>query len=198
MVDSIVSVDTVTVTGGPSTVNVQLDFGPEGQRGSLILYGLGRPTDLGVVFPQTPQLLDWYINLDTSDEEYLYIYQYVNREGSDTWDRIFKIIPNTYNTNQVVAFDSGVGTANIAVSNTTLPLLASNPSVNVHLQIEQTVITPFPIASSFMFPAEPSFDPITNLYSLPITVFAMEFNAETLSWQAVDGNRTVHFGINVI
>lgn len=197
MADSIVAVDTVTVTGGPSTVSVQMDFGPEGQRGSLILYGLGKPTDLGVVFPQTPQLLDWYINLDTSDEEYLYIYQYVNRDGADTWDRIFKIIPNTFNTNQVVAFTGGQGTANIAISNTTLPLLASNPTVNLHLQFEQTALTPFPVASSFILGA-PTFNPITNLYNLPVTIVAMEFNAGTLQWQAVSGNKTVHFNINVI
>lgn len=198
MVDSIVQVDTVTVTGGPSNVNVELDFGPSGQRGSLILYGLGKPTSLGVVFPQTPQLLDWYINLNTSDDEYLYIYQYVNRDGTETWDRIFKIIPNTYNVNQALTFTAGQATTTIAVSNTTLPLLSATSGINMHIQIEQPAVAPFPIASSFAITGEPSFDPETYLYSLPILVTAMEFNALTTQWQAVSGQRVVHFGINIV
>ncbi len=119
-----ISEDTVVVTGGTSTLNVDVNFGAAGTDGSLILYGLGKPTDPGVVFPVEPKLLDWYINIDNTDDEYLYIYQFIYKNASRSWNRIFKIIPNTYQINKVVTFDAtGVGTANIAVSNTTLPLV---------------------------------------------------------------------------
>lgn len=196
MVESIVSVDTVTVTGGPSSIDVQLDFGAPGQRGNLILYGIGKPTEIGIVFPETPQLLDWYINLDTSDDEYLYIYQYVNIDGSTTWTRVFKVIPNSYNTNETVNFTAGLGVVNLAISNTTVPLLVPTSSVNVQLNIAQTT-NPFPVASSFTVLPH-SFDEETGIYTLPINIYAMEFNAGTSSWQALSGNHTVHLGINVI
>jgi hypothetical protein len=196
MVESIISVDTVTVTGGPSSVDVQLDFGPPGQRGNLILYGIGKPTEIGIVFPETPQLLDWYINLDTSDEEYLYIYQYVNIDGSTTWTRVFKIIPNSYNVNETVNFTGGFGEVSLAISNTSFPLLTETADLNIQLNIAQTT-SPFPIASSFTILPQ-SFDEETGTYTLPINVYALEFNAFTSSWQAVSGNRTVHLGINVI
>lgn len=119
-----ISEDTVVVTGGTSTLNVDVNFGSTGTDGSLILYGQGKPTDPGVVFPVEPKLLDWYINIDNTDDEYLYIYQFIYKNAQTTWNRIFKIIPNTYQTNKVVTFDAtGTGIANVEVSNTTLPLV---------------------------------------------------------------------------
>ena len=60
MTNPILAVDDLTVLGGPTTVNVEVDFGPEGPRGSMIYTGLGNPND------NTPdgdvQLLDLYIN----------------------------------------------------------------------------------------------------------------------------------------
>lgn len=130
--------DTVVVTGGASTLNVDVNFGSKGSDGSLILYGLGKPTDPGVVFPNEPKLLDWYINIDTTDDEYLYIYQYVYANSVSTWSRVFKIVPNVYQTNKVVNFNAmGVAVANVSVSNTTLPLI---PQYS------------FPEASSTIFP----------------------------------------------
>jgi hypothetical protein len=140
MADINVSVeqDTVVVSGGASTLNVDVNFGSKGSDGSLILYGLGKPTDPGVVFPNEPKLLDWYINIDNTDDEYLYIYQYVYSNSISTWSRVFKIIPNVYQTNKIVNFNAqGVGVANLSVSNTTLPLV---PQYS------------FPEASSTIFP----------------------------------------------
>lgn len=126
MADQIVAIseDTVVVSGGAATLNVDVNYGAAGSDGSLILYGQGKPTDPNVVFPVEPRLLDWYINIDNTDEEYLYIYQFIYKNATTTWNRIFKIIPNTYQVNKTVTFNStGVGQANIAVSNTTLPLV---------------------------------------------------------------------------
>lgn len=121
----VIAQDTVTVTGGESTLNVDVNFGTQGDDGSVILYGIGKPQNLDPQeFPQTPRVLDWYINTDTTDDEYLYIYQYVFVNNAGFWKRVFKIIPNSYQLNKIVEFDSnGVGSANIVVSNVTLPLI---------------------------------------------------------------------------
>lgn len=121
----VIAQDTVTVTGGESTINVDVNFGAKGDNGSIILYGLGKPQNLDLTdFPRTPEILDWYINIDSTDDEYQYIYQYVYVNNVGAWKRVFKIIPNTYQTNQIVEFDeTGQGIATITVSNTTLPLI---------------------------------------------------------------------------
>ena len=121
----VIAQDTVTVTGGESTLNVDVNFGSKGDDGSVILYGIGKPQNLDPSdFPQTPRVLDWYINVDSTDDEYLYIYQYVFVNNAGFWKRVFKIIPNSYQVNQAVTFNSlGVASASIAVSNVTLPLI---------------------------------------------------------------------------
>ena len=121
----IISQDTVTVTGGESTINVDVNFGPKGDDGSVILYGIGKPQNLDPSdFPQTPRVLDWYINVDSTDDEYLYIYQYVFVNNAGFWKRVFKIIPNSYQTNKSVTFSAlGVASASVVVSNVTLPLI---------------------------------------------------------------------------
>lgn len=120
----VIAQDTVTVTGGESSVSVDVNFGSKGDNGSIILYGIGKPQNLPAKkFPKTPQILDWYINTDSTDDEYLFIYQYIYSNNVGTWKRVFKIIPNTYQTNQVVTFVNGIAQANVVVSNTTLPLV---------------------------------------------------------------------------
>lgn len=119
-----ISQDTVVISGGTETINVDVNFGDQGTPGNLILYGQGKPTDPDVNIKGDPQILDWYINIDNTDDEYLYIYQYAYINEQATWTRVFKIIPNTYQTNKSVTF-SALGTANVSVrvSNTTLPLV---------------------------------------------------------------------------
>jgi hypothetical protein len=126
MAEQIVTIaeDTVVVSGGVSNLDVDVNFGGKGTDGNIILYGEGKPTDPDVEIKGTPKLLDWYINIDNTDDEYLYIYQYIYKNAQTTWSRVFKIIPNVYQTNKIVNFNSsGVGLANIVVTNTTLPLV---------------------------------------------------------------------------
>lgn len=136
----VISSDTVTVSGGASALNVDVNFGNKGDDGSVILYGAGKPQNLPInSFPRTPRILDWYINTDSTDDEYLYIYQYIYANNTTNWARVFKIIPNAYQTNKFVSFVNGIGNANIAVSNTTLPLI---PQVQ------------FPTSGSVILPAD--------------------------------------------
>lgn len=211
MVESIVSVDSVTVTGGPATVNLEVDFGSQGDRGSLILYGLGAPTSANL--PQTPQLLDWYINLAPNDPYYLWIYQYVNKGNVTTWDRIFNILPNTFHINKTLTFVDGIAIegANsfitIAVDNTTLPLLPlqqiAGLALNCQINLEPNWIVPpenpFPAPTSIGFKIlEPDF--IGSNLMLPIMVTAVEALATPggVVWGPVQGERTAHITINVV
>jgi len=42
MADVILSTEDLTVLGGPSSLNLEIDFGPKGDRGSQIFVNLGR------------------------------------------------------------------------------------------------------------------------------------------------------------
>jgi hypothetical protein len=188
----LINTDSFIVSGGADSVQVTTDLGTQGVRGGLILYGSGQPEDPGVTFVETLQNLDWYINLKTTDSEYLYVYQYQN----GTWVKIFKIIPNTYNTNETATFTSGQAVLSIIVSNTTAPLLQQTltSKLNVHIDVQGQ--TNAPIASSFVVGQYTINE--DSAYVLPITVTAAQINPGTGVWSALSGQANVNVSINVI
>ena len=204
MVDASISSLEVVVTGGPSSINVDADFGPEGQRGSLILYGRGKPEQFAAELTFTPQILDWYINLNPNDSEYLYIYQYVSEAGVNIWKPFIKIFPNIFNTNQTVTFENGLASFNLNVSNITLPAINQVPLeeqltqlFNMHVNIPNLK----PVASSIYLgdnPDEPIGSPqiVDEMYVLPIKIRAAELNGTT--WSPINGEKIVHISINMI
>ena len=104
MAEVIVSSDSLAIFGGPSVVDLNIDYGPPGQRGSLIFTGEGQPTSNDITFSTQPQPLDLYINLLTSDFEYLFLYQYGYSNGILTWSKVLRLIPNTALANLPVIF----------------------------------------------------------------------------------------------
>jgi hypothetical protein len=115
MVDILLSSEELAVFGGPSSIDLDIDFGPQGQRGSLIFTGNGKPTDpdIQLIFnntvynSQSAQPFDLYINLNPDDFEYLFLYQYGFVNGILTWSRVLRLIPNTAIANLPIIFYNG-------------------------------------------------------------------------------------------
>jgi hypothetical protein len=108
MVDVLLSNENLSVFGGPASIDVNVDFGAQGVRGSLIFTGPGKPTDATVSFPTPPAPQDLYINLLPSDFEYLFLYQYGSVNGVVSWSRVLRLIPNTAIANIPVIFIDGI------------------------------------------------------------------------------------------
>lgn len=197
MVDTVVSTERIIVTGGPSTVNLSLDAGPQGQRGSFIFSGQGKPTDTGITFIKPPQIFDWYLNLKQIDPDYLYMYQYVNRDGVILWEKMFKFASNQYNVTLEMVFTDGVATGDIILSNDMLALLIDGDyTVNTQVSIENDpTASPLPVAISF---ARGDKTLKSGNYVFPIKVTAAEFDAATSEWASLSGTKPVHISINVI
>lgn len=205
MVDVNISTIDVVVTGGPSTVKVDADFGPQGQRGSFILYGAGKPETAADQLTYTPQILDWYINLDPSDDEYLYIYQYVTVAGGYVWKPFIKIFPNIFNTNEDVIFEDGLAELDLSVSNITLPyinmLLPLEAQLTQLFNLHVNIPSLNPIAASIYLGDDPDMPlgspQIENeMYVLPIKIRAAEFNGT--DWEPLTGQKIAHISINMI
>ena len=130
MSDDLAQVSEIEVTNAPSSIVVESYLGPEGNRGAYVIPGLGSPStyDFSNAYildsegnPKqiTPQLFDWFVNLNPTDPDYLTIF-ILDKQG--VWQSAFKVIPNTYNTNRVVALNSGSVSTNVVVSKNTLRL----------------------------------------------------------------------------
>jgi hypothetical protein len=213
MVDTTVSQVEVVVTGGPRNIKVDADFGPQGQRGSLLLYGYGAPENNVQNLTQVPQILDWYINLDPSHKDYLYMYQYIDVDASIVWKPFIKLFPNTYNVNVDVFFDeTGTAEFDLNVGNASLPYLiqfmGSSANIGQKFNIQVNIPNQNPVAASIYFgndPDNPASLPVINedeKYVLPIKIHAAELDLSESGWGGVwneiTGQKTVHISINMI
>lgn len=98
MADILLSNDDLTVFGGPATVNLDLDFGPTGDRGSIIIGVQGDPRETSVAnsISQDIQALDIAIDYSPSSETYKTVFQNVATPGGTQWTPIVSLKSNFY------------------------------------------------------------------------------------------------------
>jgi hypothetical protein len=195
MTDVFVSSNETRVIGGTSTVNVELDFGPKGDRGSLFLVGYGNPNTVN--HSEDLQLLDIYINIQTTDNDYLVVYQYVNVSGVETWVETGRLITDKFSTNRFVSFTDGVATDSIEFKISSIipiSLVGGLESENFNIQLT-FADSENPIASSITVGVI-NINPITNDLVLPISVNAAEYADG--EWTPVNNTKNIHFLVTVV
>lgn len=199
MAEVVLATDDLTILGGPSSVNVNLDIGPTGERGTLIFVGSGKP-DLAIALPTgyTLKVLDMYINILSSDDEYMYLYQYVNNGVTNEWTKLMKLTPNQYSVNSATTFVAGEATINIpvtAIAPSYPELLANITSENFSIQC--TIPNASPISAGLSV-GEIVVDSSTSTQVLPLTISAIEYDSDTSLWTELVGNKTVYLYITVV
>lgn len=181
----------LNILGGPSKIDVSVDYGQRGDRGSLFLYGQGKP--YLVSLPETPLLYDMYVNLLPSDSEYQWVYQYVNTPTGLSWKSLFKLVPNTYSTNENVSFVDGAVEIWIPLSSITGK--SGQTMIDASkFNVQYSIISQDPIASSISIGDVT--DSQTGIWSLPITISAVEFVSN--SWSNVSGQKAVHLFVTMV
>jgi hypothetical protein len=193
MPDVLLSNDDVTVLGPPNTVEVLVDIGPTGTRGSQVFAGIGDPNVIEI--GQTPILNDLYINASPGDN-YAYMYQYISQPGGNTWIPLLSVNPTIYSENHLVTFASGIGDITIPISDildiTGTPLSADNFSVQYSIAHDN------PIASSMEIPAL-----VGAGDNLVINLKAVEFRSDVDSgpygdWALLNAEVVVHTFISIL
>ena len=192
MPDVLLSNDDITVLGPPETVEVLVDIGPTGTRGSQVFAGIGNPNDIQI--GQTPILNDLYINASPG-LEYAYMYQYVSSPGGNSWVPLLSVNPTIYSGNFLVVFTSGMGDISIPIADIVetsgTPLSADNFSVQYSIAHDN------PIASSMTIPAlidTGDSGPTGN--NIVIEFKAVESTAGV--WSDLDGEIVVHIFISIL
>lgn len=191
MADVLLITDDLTVLGGPQSIDVEVDFGPEGDRGSQIFVSNGKPNEVEI--GQTPKVFDLCINVLSSDSEYQTVYQYQNVLGTNTWVSLFKMVSNLYSVNRTVSFLNGNASINVPVAKivpSTLVGSVTAANFNVQFNIVQGNT---PISSSMSLGEIVSQD---NELVLPISLKSVEFDEG--DWIDASGTKTVHLFITVV
>jgi hypothetical protein len=193
MADVVLTTDELLVLSGPSSVNVEVDFGPEGERGSLFYVSVGNPNT--ALIGQTPKAKDLCVNVLKTDNEYSYVYQY-NSDGANgfQWYPIIKLNPLQYNKILTGTFVDGSKVFNIPV-NYIVDEETSQTLTSANFNITYSIPNENPIASSIEIGSFTN-DPVSGLQVIPVTVNAVEYASST--WQNLDGVKTVHFVISIV
>lgn len=193
MADVVLTTDELLVLSGPSSVNVEVDFGPEGERGSLFYVSVGNPNT--ALIGQTPKAKDLCVNVLKTDNEYSYVYQY-NSDGANgfQWYPIIKLNPLQYNKIMTGTFVDGSKVFNIPV-NYIVDEETSQTLTSANFNITYSIPNENPIASSIEIGSFTN-DPLSGLQVIPVTVNAVEYASST--WQNLTGVKTVHFVISIV
>jgi hypothetical protein len=180
-----VNTEDLAIIAPPEIIEVAVDIGPTGQRGSKVFVGSGDPNTKS--FTETIYLNDLYINVSPGTD-YSYMYQYISVPGANQWETILKVNPAIHaRLDRTVDFTSGTSsTITIPISSiitvTGAPLIASNFNVQHNINYSDLV------SSS-----------ISNIQvsgsNLAITLKAMKYSG---SWQALTATDvSVHLFISV-
>jgi hypothetical protein len=191
MPDVILSNDDITVLGPPETVELLVDIGPTGERGSKFFVGTGEPNALTsnqTIFSEEIYLYDMYINA-APGTDYGYMYQYVSEPGGNTWSQVLKISPTLYSKNHTATFTSGEGSITVPIAN--IVTVSGTPLTASNFNIQYSIESVNPLASSIEVPALAGAG--TNL--------VINFNAvKSVSgtWSNLTGEVKIHLFISLV
>lgn len=181
MAEIVLSTVDLDVFGGPSTLDVSVDFGQTGQRGSRIWGGPGDPNTFLV--GQDVKLYDLFLDYSTS-----IMYQYLEEVGNPEWVAVTSFTIPQYSVIASENFSTGstVGTVvvNIPIASITLDAGVTASDFVIRYNIEGDN----PIATNFTS-AIVSTD-------LAITIEAIEYVSS--SWSSLTGAHDIHLFVSYV
>lgn len=175
MADVVLQTVDLDVFGGPTSLDVSVDFGQTGERGSRIWAGsLGPIIDLSA---QDVKLYDWYINTSSGR-----MYQYVLEIGNPTWTEVLNLTLPQKSFIATKTFTTGSTTITVP----TTDLTPDTGTTVADYVIRYNIKNINPIASSFTYTVSGG--------NINITINAYSFDGST--WTELTGSKDVHLFIS--
>jgi hypothetical protein len=212
MADIILSNEDLTVFGGPESISLDLDIGPQGDRGSIIVGSNGNPQDAnvnaalqlqprylppapGFDFPDGINALDIAIDYNPYSPTYKTIFQRVATPTGTQWTEMLSLKTNFYSSVKDVTavVTNGIGTLTIPPINIT-EIAQDINLTSANFSIQYSVSSPGgPLATNLVVGEVLDNDPIR---ALPLEIKGVEYNGTT--WVPMAGPRRVHLFITVV
>jgi hypothetical protein len=191
MPDVLLDNDDITVLGPPEIVELLIDIGATGTRGSQAFVGIGNPNTVSI--GQTPLLNDLYINISPG-ADYGYLYQYVSQPGGEVWIEVLKLNPVIYSVNHATTYVNGSAQIVIPISNITSATLLTASNFSVQFSI----VNDNPVSSSMSIP-----ELVGDNDNLVINFKAVEHRTDIDSgpygdWAVLEGQVTTHLFITIV
>lgn len=189
MAEIILSTEDLAVFGGPASLDVNVDFGPTGVRGSRIYGVAADPRLVTTEKPSDIQNFDIAMVISPSEPDYLTVYQKIGTTA-DEWLQFASLVPNVYSAKAYVTFTSGAATGIIPASDLfTLDTYTADQFM-VQLALEQEGVQTKPSSVGYSLSVV---DSGAKKY-LVVAVNAIEFDGT--AWGPVNGERIAHLFIS--
>ena len=186
MTNVVLNNDDITIFAPPAIVELLVDIGPQGIRGSQFFVGVGNPNTVNI--GQTPNLNDLYINTSPGGE-LGYLFQYQSQPGGDVWVEVLNIYPSVYSENAQVTFESG--SAEVVIPVADIVTVTGTPLVSENFSVQYSIAHTNPVASAMQIPAL-----VGAGDNLVINLEAVEYAGA--AWSALDESVTIHFNITIV
>jgi hypothetical protein len=186
MVYVVLNNDDITIFAPPATVELLVDIGSQGARGSQFFVGVGNPNTVNI--GQTPNLNDLYINTSPGGE-LGYLYQYQSQPGGNLWVEVLDIYPSVYSENAQVTFESG--SAEVVIPVADIVTVTGTPLTSDNFSVQYSIAHTNPVASAMQIPAL-----LGAGDNLVINLEAVEYASST--WSALDESVTIHLNITIV
>ena len=198
MADILLSNEDLTVFGGPESISLDLDIGPQGDRGSIIVGVLGDPRDTSVAstIVQETQALDIAIDYSPYSTTYKTVFQKVSTGGALQWTPLLTLKTDYYSSVKdvtAVVGSDGIGTLTIPPIN--LSEIADEinlTSANFSIQYSISSSGGGPVLTSLVV-SDVVDSPIR---ALPLQIKGVEYIDN--AWQPMTGLKSVHLFITVV
>lgn len=186
-INTVVATDELTVFGPPNNIELQVDIGPEGQRGSIFFSGTGDPNSL--TFTETPKLNDLFIRTDLGGN-YGTVYKYVSVPAGNQWQSILTFQPITYNSILTASFSSGSTSLNVLLDDFYLNAPSNLQADSVSVQLTPQHEVPLVLSIS-----DKSITTGTNR-NLVIDVVGAEYTSG--SWSSMSGSVNIGVSLSIV
>ena len=194
MAEILLSTDDLTVFGGPESVSLDLDIGPQGDRGSIIVGSNGNPQDANVnaAIVQSLQALDIAIDYNPFSSTYKTVFQRVATATGTQWTELFSLKTNFYSSTKTVTAANGKLTLP-PINVTEIYGGVTATSENLSIQYSISSGSGGPMATKLVIKP---LDTAQGFLALPLEIEGVEYVDGT--WGPLVGPKTVHLFITVV
>lgn len=196
MADILLSNEDLTVFGGPESISLDLDIGPQGDRGSIILASNGNPQDANVHadlmnMPEGIEALDLAIDVNEYSDTYKTVFQRIATTSGTQWTEMLSLKTNYYSSVEDETAVNGIITIP-PINITDIANEINLTSANFSIQYSVSSSTGGPLATSLVV-KEVVDSPIR---ALPLEIKGVEYIDN--AWQPMAGLKRVHLFITVV
>ena len=197
MADILLSNEDLTVFGGPESVSLDLDIGPQGDRGSIIVGANGNPQDANVHaellnIPDGIEALDIAIDYNPYSPTYKTVFQRVATATGTQWTEMLSLKTNFYaSVKDVTAVNGTITVPPINISEIANDINLTSANFSIQYSLSSTI--GIPMATSLVVNPVVDNPPIR---ALPLEIKGVEYIDG--AWQPMAGPKRVHLFITVV